>query len=475
MTSGDMNTRTTATGTAPGLCFTIETDVAGDLAHDAQRADALVTVRAEPVEGGTTDVPLAEVLVMDCSLSMADAGKIGAARQAVCAAVDALPDNTYFGVVAGTHVARNVFPPLPERGLAVAGRETRQAAKHRITALWAEGGTAIGRWLAHTADLLESAPAQAVRHVSLYTDGRNEHETPEELERALAVCADRFVCDARGLGDDWSYTELLHITQALHGSARAVDAGSLTDDLTTLVRQAQRLVVPRVYLGLRLDSRFRLASMRQIRPVEADLTGRQQRAGDLLHIPLGAWGAAHRQYRLSLRFAAPTLPVGEELRAAHIELLAETSTGERARCADARAMVVRRHTNRDPLPARPEELTRVENAHELGLAMRGCANAHERGDLLEAHQELRHALALAQDLDDGARVRLLESVAIRDEHGVVLLRPDVTRGEMQRVGLESTYRAALPTGPAEPVDALPHPRPVSGGEDAESGTGVGAS
>ena len=115
-------------------------------------------------------------------------------------------------------------------GLAVAGPETRRAAKRRITALWAEGGTAIGRWLTHTADLLESAPPGAVRHASLYTDGRNEHETPKQLERALADCADRFVCDARGLGDDWSYTELLHITQALHGSARAVDAGSLTDD-----------------------------------------------------------------------------------------------------------------------------------------------------------------------------------------------------------------------------------------------------
>ena len=63
---------------------------------------------------------------MDCSLSMADAGKIGAARQAVCAAVDALPDNTYFGVVAGTHEARNVFPPGPGQGLAVAGPETRR-------------------------------------------------------------------------------------------------------------------------------------------------------------------------------------------------------------------------------------------------------------------------------------------------------------------------------------------------------------
>ncbi|MEU6230118.1 VWA domain-containing protein [Streptomyces sp. NPDC047042] len=450
-------TEGTAARSAHGLRFTIETNVAGDLPFGATRADALVTVRARPVEQAVSDAPLAVVLVMDTSLSMADGGKLGAAREAVCAAVDALRDGTHFGIVAGNHEARTVFPAPPAPGLVQVDAAVRKAAKQRLHTLWAEGGTTIGSWLTHAGRLLDTAPPGAVRYAALYTDGRNEHETPARLDRVLAQCADRFVCDARGLGDDWDYRDLLRITEALHGSARAVHLSGLTEDLTRLMRQTQQLRVPRVYLGLVLDRRFRLGSLRQTRPTDVDLTAQQQRDGRTVHIPLGAWGAATRQYRLSLRFDADTLDIDEDLRAASISLLAESPTGTREPCADARPMVVRRHAYRDPLPARPEELTRAENAHQLGRAMRECAKAHANADFPAADQELRRAMALARDLDDTARLSLLGRVATTDDQGEAALRRDVTRGEMQRVGLESTRKSPAPAKAPEPMDAVPEP------------------
>ncbi|WP_157876378.1 VWA domain-containing protein, partial [Streptomyces sp. Root264] len=241
-------------------------DAPADLAHDETRADALVTVRARPAAGPATPTQSAEVLIMDRSLSMAGHGKLDEAKRAMCAAVDALRDGTLLGVVAGHHEAEVVFPATG--GLASVDADTRQEAKSRIIGQPAEGGTAIGRWLACADRLFASVPSPGVvRHAVLYTDGKDEHETPEELDGVLETCTDRFVCDARGLGEDWNYAELLRITQALHGSAEAVvNASDLAQDFTRTMRQAQRVVVPRVYLGLRLNSRFRLGFVRQTRP-----------------------------------------------------------------------------------------------------------------------------------------------------------------------------------------------------------------
>src|SRR2546429_662 len=82
-----------------------------------------------------------------------------------------------------------------------------------------------------------AATAGIIRHAVLYTDGKNEHESRPELDAALTACADRFICDVRGVGDDWDYTELLHIAGALHGDATAVlRIADLADDFTGLMR-----------------------------------------------------------------------------------------------------------------------------------------------------------------------------------------------------------------------------------------------
>ncbi|MDF3301968.1 VWA domain-containing protein [Streptomyces tropicalis] len=438
-------------GSPVGLGFAVDVDAPADLAHDETRADALVTIRARPAGGPAVQAEAAEILIMDRSLSMAGRGKLDEAKRAVCAAVDTLRDGTLLGIVAGNHRAEVVFPP--EGGLARVDAAARDTAKALVAGQIAEGGTAIGQWLACAGRLFASAAGPGtVRHAVLYTDGKDEHEAPEELGAVLEACTDRFVCDARGLGDDWNYAELLRITEALHGGAEAVvTVSDLTGDFTRLMRQAQRIAVARVYLGLRLNGRFRLDFLRQTRPVEAELTARQHR-DDEIHVPLGSWSPDEaRQYQVSLRFDPASLTVDENLRAARLTVQAEGADGRRAPCSDTVPMVVRRRA----LPAfgipRSANLTRVENERELGMAMRACADARQRGDTERADRELRLAIGLAEELGDAARLRLLRAVAVTGPDGRPRVRRDVSRGQMQRLGLESTRTAA------SPADVFPLP------------------
>ncbi|WP_446038334.1 VWA domain-containing protein [Streptomyces sp. SID1121] len=433
-----------------GLSFALEVDASSDVAFDDERMDALLTIRARTSARAPAVAPIAEVLIMDKSLSMAGQGKLNEAKRAMCAAVDALQDGTYLGIVAGHHEAEVIFPATG--GLARIDATARAAAKNRILDQLPEGGTAIGKWLACADRLFATVTARStVRHAVLYTDGKDEHETPEELGSALAACADRFVCDARGLGGDWYYAELLRITEALHGTAEAVvTVSDLTGDFTRLMEQARRIVVPRVYLGLRLNDRFRLGFVRQTLPVQAHLTSQQQRRDDEIHVPLGSWPPEDRQYLVSLRFDPATLRVGEELRAARITLRAERDDGTREPCADPEALVVVRRATPD-FPVRiPESHTRAENVYELGLAMRACADAHEAGRYEQADRELRTALELAEALGDFAKLELLRSVTVTGPDDRPRLNRSAPRAAMQRIGLRSTATRVPGADPVHP-------------------------
>ncbi|MEU6535377.1 VWA domain-containing protein [Streptomyces sp. NPDC047000] len=429
-----------------------------DVPADGRRADALVTVRAREVAGGAPQRPGAEVLIMDRSLSMSGR-KLDEAKRAMCAAIDTLRDGTLLAVVAGDHRAEVIFPATD--GLARVDARAREDAKLRVVGQFPGGGTAIGQWLDRARRLFASVRTPGtVHHAVLYTDGKDEHETPEQLGDVLTACADRFVCHARGLGDEWHLTELLRITEALHGTAEAVvSASDLAADFTRLMREAQRIVVPRVYLGVRLNSRFQLAVVRQTSPVTAELTSRRQH-GDETHVPLGSWSPETRRYEVSLRFDPGSLTVDELLRAARFTLHAEFPDGTRHPCSEPAAMTVCRRSTPGFGIARSPELTRVENEIELGMAMRACAEAQLGGDWDRADRELRLALGLAESLRDTERLRQLRAVTVDGPDGLPQVRRDVPRGQMLKIGVDSTRTAGAPAEPPElPLDDSGRPRP----------------
>ena len=431
-------------GAAPGLDFTIEIDATRDLGADVFRAEALITVTAHPAGAAAPAAAAVEVLIMDRSRSMMGENKIHEAHRAACAAIDALPDGVLLGIIAGNRRAEPVFPAAG--GLAVIDAGTKAAAKRQVMSLRPEGGTEIGRWLTAANELFATGPAAGfVRHAVLYTDGKNEHETPAALDAALSACADRFVCDVRGVGGDWHYAELRHIAEMLHGDATAVlRIADLADGLhpahapgTTPGRAPG--VPADAAQGQLPDQLHRADLSRPGGPDPAPAPG-----DAAVDVPLGPWEQQTRRYQLSLQFDPATLPAEDDVRAARVELLTEIADGTRERRASA-ALVVRRHATPDFRTVVPESLTKVEKERELSLAMQACADAWLNRRTADADDELNLALRLAREVRD-VRLPLLEGVAVAGPDGRARLRPDVTPGEMQRLGLDSTKTALTATG-----------------------------
>ncbi|MFE2012195.1 VWA domain-containing protein [Streptomyces sp. NPDC059491] len=265
------------------------------------------------------------VLMVDCSGSMDyPATKMRGAREATAAAIDTLRDGTSFAVVAGTHVAKEVYPG--NGGLAVAGARTRAEAREALRRLSAGGGTAIGTWL-RLADRLLSSADLSIRHGVLLTDGRNEHETPQELRAALDACAGRFTCDARGVGTDWEVKEVTGIASALLGTADIVaDPAGLAADFTSMMETAMGKGVADVALRLWTPVGVEIRFVKQVAPTVEDLTGRRTEAGPRAgDYPTGSWGDESRDYHVSVR--VPQAVVGQEMLAARVSLLAPDPAG----------------------------------------------------------------------------------------------------------------------------------------------------
>jgi hypothetical protein len=261
----------------------------------------------------------AEVIVVDHSGSMSSPQtKISAARQATAAAIDMLRDGVLFGVVAGNHVAQMVYPP--DARLVPTSATTRAEAKAAVASLRPEGGTAIGQWLM-LADRLLRPHASAIRHVILLTDGKNEHETPEQLQAAISATTGTFTCDCRGVGTDWVVSELRRIASALLGTVDIVaDPQHLEADFRAMAEAAMGKSVADVALRVWTPQTATVRFVKQVMPSVEDLTGKRTpvsvQIGDY---PTGAWGDESRDYHLCVEVSAAS--VGDEMLAARVSVV----------------------------------------------------------------------------------------------------------------------------------------------------------
>ncbi len=274
------------------------------LPEGGREVNAIVTVTATGggTVGGAVTAPqlyspgqgpsAAVALMVDCSGSMDyPPTKMRNARDATAAAIDTLRDGVHFAVIGGTHVAKEVYPGGGR--VAVADATTREQAKQALRKLSAGGGTAIGTWL-RLADRLLSSADVTIRHGILLTDGRNEHESPEDLRAALDSCAGRFTCDARGVGTDWEVKEVTGIASALLGTADIVaDPAGLAADFTRMMETAMGKEVGDVALRLWTPVGTTIKFVKQVAPTVEELTDRRgeagPRAGDY---PTGSWGTS---------------------------------------------------------------------------------------------------------------------------------------------------------------------------------------
>ena len=200
-------------------------------------------------------------------------GLTDAAKKATVTAIDTLRDGVAFAIIAGRHNAEMVYPPAAT--LVPATRQTRAEARHAVSELVAGGGTALGTWLHLASNLFAGHPAE-VKHAIMLTDGRNEHETLRAVGRRAPLCESRFVCDARGVGDGWSGTELLVVASALLGTADGLAFPSdLVADFRRMTEAAMGKALGEVTLRLWTPAGSTVRLVQQAFPHLEDSAGRR--------------------------------------------------------------------------------------------------------------------------------------------------------------------------------------------------------
>ncbi|MFJ2718213.1 VWA domain-containing protein [Streptomyces sp. NPDC087437] len=380
----------------------------------------------------------AVALMVDCSGSMDyPPTKMRNARDATAAAIDTLRDGVHFAVIGGTHVAKEVYPGGGR--LAVADATTRNQAKQALRRLSAGGGTAIGTWL-RLADRLLSSADVAIRHGILLTDGRNEHESPEDLRRTLDACAGRFTCDARGVGTDWEVKEVTQIASALLGTADIVaDPAGLAADFTRMMETAMGKEVADVWLRVWTPVGTTIKFVKQVAPSVEELTDRRAEAGPRAgDYPTGSWGDESRDYHLCVE--VPAAGIGQEMLAARISLVVPKPDGT-VQNLGAQGLV--RAVWTDDMTASTSinpQVAHYTGQAELAQAIQQGLDLRKAGDFDGATAKLGRAVQLAGASGNADTAKLLAKVVdvVDAATGTVRLKAKVDEADEMTLETRST-------------------------------------
>ena len=412
--------------------FTVDIDQNPYLPAGGRDVSAIVTVTADETGGAQADVPpdggSAEIIIIDCSGSMDyPPTKLAEARAATAAAVDVIRDGTWFAVIAGTSVAWPVYPA--DGSMAVADERTRAEAKAALRQLRANGGTAIGQWLRLAHQVFSSCPA-TLRHAILLTDGKNQHESPEDLAAAISLCEGVFRCDCRGVGTDWVVDELRKISTALLGTVDIVpDPAGLAADFEEMMRGAMSKQLPDVMLRVWTPQQAIAKFVKQVAPAIDDLTGRRSQTGPQVgEYPTGAWAPGEsRDYHVGVQVNVGA--VGQEMLAARVSLVASSPSGEQIL---GQGLIRATWTEDEALSTRINPgVAHYTGQAELAAAIQEGLEASKRGDEEAATAQLGRAVALAHAAGNEDTARLLAKVVdvVDEATGTVRLKKKVSAAD----------------------------------------------
>jgi von Willebrand factor type A C-terminal domain/von Willebrand factor type A domain len=425
--------------------FTVDVDQNQYLPEDGREVSAIVTVTAGADAAGLSgpgsaggEPGSAEIVIVDCSGSMEyPHTKIAEARAATAAAVDVVRDGVWFAVIAGTDRARPVFPA--DGSMARADASSRAAARQAVAGLRAEGGTAIGQWLMLARQVFEAYPAK-LRHVILLTDGKNQHESPEQLAAAVGQCEGVFSCDCRGVGTDWEVNELRTIATALLGTVDIVpDPSGLAADFAAMMESAMGKQVADVALRVWTPQKASVKFVKQVAPVVDDLTGRRTPSGPQSgDYPTGAWGPGEsRDYHVGVEVTPAGVGQPETL-AARVSLVAESPSGAEVL---GQGKVLARWTDDEALSTKINpRVAHYTGQAELAAAIQEGLEARKQGDEETATAKLGRAVALAHQSGNEDTAKLLAKVVdvVDVETGTVRLKKLVEDADEMALDTRST-------------------------------------
>jgi hypothetical protein len=435
--------------------FTVDIDHNPFLPVGGRDISAVVTVTADssgdalPAGGGagpgSAGPGSAEIIAIDCSGSMdSPRTKMIEARAATSAAIDVLGDGVWFAVIQGTSLARQVYPGNDQ--MAVSSPQTRADAKRAVAALRASGGTAIGQWLRLARALFETSPA-TLRHMILLTDGKNQHETPQQLDEAIGLAEGFFSADCRGVGTDWEVSEVRRISTALLGTVDIVpDPAGLAADFEAMMRGALSKQVADVTLRVWTPQHASVRYVKQVAPAIDDLTGRRVQSGAQAgDYPTGAWAPGEsRDYHVGIEVTPAGL--GQEMLAGRISLVATSPTGQEVL---GQGLVRATWTEDEALSTRISAgVAHYTGQAELADAIADGLEASKRGDEETATAKLGRAVQLAHQAGNEDTARLLSKVVdvVDEATGTVRLKRKVEAADEMALDTRSTKTVRVKKG-----------------------------
>jgi hypothetical protein len=411
------------------------------LAEGTGTVDAIVSIAAgddvaASASGSGAPADRVEAIIIDCSSSMlSPVAKFDAAKRATAAAIDELVDGTYFTIIAGTEKASFVYPV--EGWPTQASAATRAAATRAVDGLRPGGGTAMGTWLAHVRGIVVQHPG-AIIHAILLTDGKDEHETPEELRQEIALSEGEFTCDCRGVGTSWHVEELRSISSALLGTVDIVaDPEDLEEDFAAMMRTSMSKSIPDLTLRLWTPAAARIEFVKQVAPTVEDLTHRRVDSGNQVgEYPLGSWGAEDRDYHIQVEVEPAA--AGREKLAMRVSVVAgDEVLGE--------GLVKAVWTADTALSARiSRRVAHYTGQEELAQAVQEGLSARKSGDVATATAKLQRAMELAVESGNDGTAKLLRGVIEVDERtGTARLRREVAEADEMALDARSTRTARV--------------------------------
>jgi len=419
--------------------FSVDIDQNEFLPSGAREVNAIVTVKSEgSVAGHQPPASAAEIIIVDCSGSMADPiTKLIQAREATAVAIDAIRDGVGFAVIAGTQDAAPFFPA--NESLTVASAASRDAAKRELRHLRASGGTAIGQWL-HLARRTFETREDGLRHAILLTDGRNEHESAADLAAAIQQCEGVFRCDCRGVGTDWKVDELRKISTALLGTVDIVpEPAGLAADFEMMMRESMAKQVGDVALQVWTPKHATIRFVKQVFPTMDDLTARRTDVDPQKgNYPTGAWAAGEsRDYHVCVD-VQPGAVGGPEMLAARVGLVSSTPDGPQALGASGLVKAV--WTDDEVLSSRMSRgVANYTGQAELARAIQEGLDARDKGDVAAAEARLGLAVELAHDSGNTETGALLAKLVDRDPFtGAVRLKDKIADADAMKLDTQST-------------------------------------
>jgi hypothetical protein len=294
----------------------------------------------------------------------------------------------------------------------------------------------MGAWLAHVRTMARQHP-DALTHAILLTDGKDEHETREELDEQIVLSRGGFTCDCRGVGTDWQVNELRAISSALLGSVDIVaDPADLADDFAAMIRMSMCRTIRDLTLRLWIPVGARVAFLKQVSPTVEDLTHRVDQTGRNGEYPLGPWGTEERDYHLQVEIEPAG--VGRE------KLVARVSVVEGDQVL-GQGLVKAKWTSDTGLSAPiSRRVAHYTGQAELAQAVQDGLAARKTGDIETATATLHRAWQLAVESGNTGTAALLRGVIELDEHtGTARLRRAVADADEMALDARSTRTARV--------------------------------